>query len=506
VSEPAAELDRARRAITRQAWAEAYEGFRSADPSALAPADLERLADAAWWLSHADEAVATWQRAYAGYAAAGQDPEAAFVAVRLMFEHFERGEPSVAMGWLMRAGRHLQDHEECVQHGYLAMGRCAVAQTQGDVEEATALAGEVLRIGQRFGDRSLVPLAIHMQGILLIGQGSVADGFALLDEAMTSVISGELSPLYTGVIYCRVLDACLGVDDLRRAAEWNAAALAWCASLVPDPPFTRLCRIHRAHIATLRGAWAEAEVEARRVLDDGRIDPEATARAWYEAGEIRRRSGDLAGAEEAFGRAGELGLDPQPGMALVRLAQGNSASALKALRVAADGEQANRLVRARLLAALVDVALAADDLATAREACRELDAIARDYGTPALDATAAMATGGIRLAEGDAGGAVERLRHARAVWQELRLPYESAVARLRHAIAVRAAGDEEDARLELRAALGAFERLGATLDAAAAAELLGDRPALPRGLTAREAEVLRLVAAGKSNRDIAPSS
>jgi len=503
VRDRVAGVERARDDFARHAWAEAVACFRSADPSTLTPKDLEDYGQAAWWFSHTDEAVGAWQRAYAGYAATGEDPQAAFVAVRLTFEHFERSEPSVAMGWLMRAGRHLADHDESVQHGYLGVCRAAVAEASGDLDGAMALAEQVTGIGRRFGDPNLVALSIHMQGILLIARGSAADGVALLDEAMTSVVAGELSPFFTGVIYCRVLDACLALGDLRRAGEWNKAAVAWCEALAPDAPFTRLCRINRAQIASLRGAWAEAEVEAKRVSDDLSLDPAAAARGFYESGEIRRRTGDVAGAEAAFARAHELGFDPQPGMALLRLAQGKTESALKALHRAVAGEQGNRLARARLLAALVDVALAAGDLESAREACRELDAIAHEYGTLALDAAAATAGGALLLAEGDASAAVERLRHACAVWQDLRLPYETAMARMRHGMALRAAGDEEDARLELRAARAAFERLGATADAATAAELLRERTALPRGLTAREAEVLRLVAAGKTNRDIA---
>ncbi|MFL5796491.1 MAG: hypothetical protein ACJ77A_00975 [Actinomycetota bacterium] len=206
------------------------------------------------------------------------------MAVRLTFEHFERGMPSVAMGWLMRAGRHLDGHDECVQHGYLFLCRAAVAEASGDLDQALALCEVVTRVGQRFGDRDLVALSIHLQGILDIAQGRVADGVALLDEAMTSVVAGELSPFFTGVIYCRVLDACLSLGDLRRAGEWNRAAMAWCESLAPEVPFTRVCRINRAQIATLRGEWAEAEVEARRAADDLGSDPAAAGRALYEAG------------------------------------------------------------------------------------------------------------------------------------------------------------------------------------------------------------------------------
>jgi DNA-binding NarL/FixJ family response regulator len=323
-----------------------------------------------------------------------------------------------------------------------------------------------------------------------------------LDEAMISVIAGEVSSLFTGVIYCSVLDACLDLTDLGRAGEWNEAALAWCDTLPSDAPFTALCRLNRAQLATLRGAWSEAETEARRVSEDQSHDPAAAARGFYERGEILRRLGNLEAAEEAFGRARELGLEPQPGLALLRLGQGKAEPALTALRLAVDGETQNRPRLARLLAALVEVAIAAGELEIARTAGEDLGTIAAGFGTPALDAAAMTARGALALAEGDGPTALENLRDACRIWNELRLPYESARARVLYGIALRAAGVLEDAELELRSAISAFERLGAAPEAAAAAALLG-RDEHPRRLTAREVEVLRLVASGKTNRDIA---
>jgi ATP/maltotriose-dependent transcriptional regulator MalT len=305
------------------------------------------------------------------------------------------------------------------------------------------------------------------------------------------------------VIYCSVLDACLDLADLGRAGEWNEAALAWCDTLPPDAPFTALCRINRAQLATLRGAWSEAETEARRVSDDETIHPFAAARGFYETGEIRRRVGNLGAAEEAFGRARELGLEPQPGLALLRLGQGRAEPALTALRLAVEGESENRPRRARLLAALVEVAVAAGDPETAKAASDDLGRIAVEFATPALNAAASTARGALALAQGDVPTALESLRGACRIWYELRLPYESARARVLYGIALRAAAVEDDAELELRAAISAFERLGAAPDAAATASLLAGADERPRGLTAREVEVLRLVASGKTNRDIA---
>ncbi|MDP9298973.1 MAG: LuxR C-terminal-related transcriptional regulator [Actinomycetota bacterium] len=503
MADQVAVIDRAREAVGREAWAEAYRELSSLDPSSLGAEDSEGLADAAWWLSHLDESITARQRAYSVYAAEGRDPQAASVAVRLCFQHFDRGEPAVGMGWLMHAERHLRDQPECVQHGFLALCRGAVTHEGGDLDGARALAEEATRIGQRFGDREVIALGIHAQGRVLISAGRVTEGVALLDEAMTSVVAGELGQFYTGVIYCSVLEACLDLADVGRASEWSEAAQVWCRSLPPESPYPGLCRINRAVVSTFRGAWPEAEAEARRASEELSFNPMAAARAFYETGEIRRRIGNFAGAEEAFARAHEIGFEPQPGLALLRLSQGKTEAARTALRLSVAGESGNRLRRARLLAAYVEVALAASELDEARTASLELETIARDFQTPALQATAATARGSVMLAEGDLAGALENLRHACAVWQELRLPYEAARARILYGAAVRAAGDEDGARLELQAALASFERLGAATDAHRAAELLAAGTDMPRGLTAREVEVLRLVATGRTNRDVA---
>jgi ATP/maltotriose-dependent transcriptional regulator MalT len=313
-----------------------------------------------------------------------------------------------------------------------------------------------------------------------------------------------VSDYFTGAIYCNVIGACLEIADVRRATDWAEAAQAWVESIPAESLYPGMCRIYRAEVATLRGDWSQAEAEAMRAAQELMSHDSAMAgEAFYETGEVRRRLGDLAGAEEAFEHAHELGFEPHPGLALLRLAQGKVEASIAALRVAISGSYGSRLRRSRLLWALADAALSAGDPDAAKAAADELDAIVGESPALVLPATAATVRGSILLAENEATGALEQLRRACALWQELRLPYEAARARLTYGLALRAAGDEDDARLELRAALAAFERLGAATDAARASDLLGGSAALPRGLTAREAEVLRLVAAGKTNRDIA---
>jgi ATP/maltotriose-dependent transcriptional regulator MalT len=498
------EIDRARDALAREGWAEAYELLRSIDPAELAGRDLEGLAEAAWWRSEVDESIAARQRAYSAYVAESEEARAAYMAVRLSVEHFTRGEPSVGAGWLQRARSHAEGRPESAEHGYLAVVQGRVALEMGDPQAAIEQARRGGEIGLRSGDADLRALATMTEGLCTIASGHVEDGLGLLDESMTAVLTGELSAYFTGVVYCTVIDACLDVSDVRRAGEWSEAAREWCRSIPPDSPYPGQCRVARAEVARLRGEWVEAEAEALRATEEMlRIDPRLAGSAFAKVGEVRLRRGDLAGAEEAFTRTHELGSDPQPGLALLRLAQGKPDAARRALEAALADPSAGPTRRAALLVAAVEVALAAEDLDAARSSAEELAQVAESFETAALGATAATARGAVALAEGDVPEALGLLRRACVAWQELRLPFETARARARYGLALRQAGDEDDALLELRAALAGFERLGAASEAAALAEQLGEPSALPAGLTSREAEVLRLVATGKTNRDIA---
>ncbi|MCH6555978.1 MAG: adenylate/guanylate cyclase domain-containing protein, partial [Chloroflexi bacterium] len=479
-------LQEARDAFERHAWQEAFDLLTAADASGgLAPEDLESLAEAAFWTGRTDECIEALERAYAGFTEAGNARGAASVAINLCFHHFAKLAPSVAAGWSSRAVRLLETEPDCPEHGHLARISTNVTMSAGNLDGALEYARRTYEIGSRFGDRDLQAFGLFDQGNVLVAKGQVAEGMALLDEAMVAAVSGELGPFATGVIYCSMITTCERLADYRRAAEWTDAAQRWC-DRQSIAGFPGLCRVQHAQIMRLRGAWAEAEEEATRARDELQgFNLRATGEAFYQIGEIRLRMGDLPAADDAFCQAHELGREPQPGLALLRLAEGNIDAARSMINRAIVDQSWDRLARARLLPVQVEIAIAAADLETASSAADELEAIAETYDTPALRASAACALGALQLAEGDAAAACESLRRGWRLWQEVDAPYEAARARMLLAAAYQAGGDGEAAKLELRSAASTFERLGAVLDTRRAAELLGDgasQKATPRAV------------------------
>jgi len=503
VAEPDTGMDRVRAIMQRATWASDYEDLVAIDPAQRTPFDHARLAEAAWWLSKFDESMSERQQAYAGFADAGEDRLAGLLAARLSIEFSLHGEPAVGAGFLARARRHLRDQPDCAERGFLQMVEASTLRAEGRSEHAITLVREAVACAERFADGDLLAMSLHVEGLLLLDGGQVAEGLARMDEAMALILAGDISPYFTGIVYCALIQACLELSDIRRAGEWSDAAGVWCEALPPEAPIIGFCRVNRAEVERIRGAWPEAEAAARLAAEQlAVIEPGSAGLAHYQIGEIRRRMGDLVGATEAYGRANELGADPQPGLALLRLAQGDPEIAAASLRTSL-ATRATGPRRARVLAACVEVALATSDVVGGRTASEELAGIAAEIGMRALEAAAAAADGAVLLAEGDPEGAADRLRTAVSLGQDVRTPYETARARVLYGQALHALGDDEGMQLALVAALATFEQLGAEPDAATVRRLLRPPGEIPGGLTAREVEVLRLLAAGKTNRDIA---
>ncbi|MGH2749587.1 MAG: LuxR C-terminal-related transcriptional regulator [Actinomycetota bacterium] len=496
-------LEGAREAYRRRDWTSARKGFGAArEGAALSAKDLSALADCAWWLGDLDEALPAQQEAYRRYIDAGQPRPAALMALETGYTLALRGEEAQASGWMSRALRLLEDEPESAEHGYLVYIEFEDALGASDLDTAVTRARRVQDMGHRFEDPNLVAMGVVGQGRVVVKQGRVGEGMALLDEAMVAAISDDLEPGWAGNIYCHLMLACHEIADLRRAGEWTQATARWCESMPGAGPFMGICRVHRAQLLQVQGAWDEAEREVGRVCDElAHFHVGIVAEAHYELGNLRRQRGDLTGAEAAFTTAHGLGRDPQPGMALLRLAQERAESAAASIRSALAAEERDPLARARLLPAAVEIALAAGDVDYARAASEQLDRIARTYGTAGLAASSSHARGAVLLADGGADKALQPLREALKLWQELRAPYEAARVRVLVARAYEALHDRDSATLEREAARAEFVRLGAPPDTGAGASVA--KPTRKDGLTDREAQILAMVATGQTNQQIA---
>jgi ATP/maltotriose-dependent transcriptional regulator MalT len=495
-------LAQARRAIDQRSWLEAREAFARADRShPLEAEDLGLWATAQLMLAEDEAAIVTLERAHYGYLERGETVPAARAAIWIGMNLAYSGAVGPASGWLGRAQR-LVDQEpgESAEQGYLLLPLVFRHEAAGEYEEAAAVAGQAAAVGQRFGDADLLALAVHAQGQMLVMAGQVRPGMALLDEAMVAVTRDEPMPFVVGIVYCGVILACQAVFEVGRAREWTQALTVWVAGQRDVVAFTGRCLVHRAEILQLGGAWPdalnEARLASRRFVETG--NP-AAGLAHYRQGEVLRLLGRFDAAEAAYRDASRMGWEPQPGLAQLRLAQGRVDLALVAIR-RASAEIGEPLKRAALLPAHIEISLAAGELNDARAACAELHSLAARYESRMLTAMVAHAEGATSLAEGDAGSALAHLRAAQHVWIELDAPYEVARTRALLSAACAALGDGEAAALEREAACETFRKLEAAPDLAR----LDGVPTEPaHGLSARELEVLRLLARGKTNREIA---
>lgn len=509
----------------------------------LSGEELELLAEARFWTDRIDESNDARRAAYRMFVAAGDDESAARCTWRLFYEHYLVGESVVANGWLERCRRHVESGDDgSPAAGWLAVAEADIALHRGDPEAALSRAGAARSVASSQGDADLSAMALVAEGCAQLDLGREQVGFGLLDEAMVAVINQELEPLFTGWVFCNVIATCYGRCDLRRAAEWSSAAMKWCDTLREGLLWPGLCRVYSVELACLRGDWQTAEAEARRACGElTSHDARYAANAFYLVGELCRLTGAWSEAVEAFTRAHELGFLPQPGLALLRLGQGRTADAVSALRSALVTGPSAPLPRAQLLVALVEAAVAdtragsGDDdeewLDLAREAVTELEDLHRSTGSRLIGALATGSRGRVLLFTGDARKALGSCHEAADRLRELNVPYEHARQQELAGLAARRLGDAETARLELTSATAGYEQLGAEPDVVRVTRLLAGLGANSRSttggaadhptivddldgapdtqeqettpLTEREVEVLRLVAEGCTNRDIA---
>jgi DNA-binding CsgD family transcriptional regulator len=495
-------IEDARAAYHTQRWGDAFRLLSGVAVDALDIDDLDRLATAAYLTGHDEEGFSCWVRAQQVCVGEGAAHRAAYFGIRLAQGLGFKGDLGRCRGWVDRTARLLEEASiDCVEQGYLEH---ALAMMQlfeaGDVAGARARFVQAGKIGARFVHRELVTLARIGEGRMLIYLGEIADGMALLDEAMVSIEARELSPLATGDAYCTVIDACSELFDLGRCRSWTESFARWCDTQQELVLYRGHCFVHRAEILTLLGAWPEALVEARHACDRlaAPVLPAALGAACAIEGDLLRLIGDFESATASYQRANELGCEPQPGLALLRLAQGRLDVADAMIRRVL-GETEDPMSRARMLGPYVEIMLAVGDTAAGHAAVDELRGIATDLGTPLLRAHAAQAAGAVLLAEGGAQGALIELRRAFNEFHALGVRHDAACTRLLIASACEALGDHDAAAMESTAARAALESLGATSalsTATKSAESARD------GLTHRELEVLVLLARGKTNRGI----
>jgi class 3 adenylate cyclase len=469
------QLAAGREAFSAEEWERAFGLLSAADANhALVPADVEHLSEVACWTRRYDDMLQLLERAEAGYERAGDRRGAARVAMRLAQEQYQRNHDAVSGGWMRRAAKLLDGEPDCHETGLLLWMRVRSLLLAGnDLAAALAAACELVELARRLRDPDLEALGLLDQGHALISAGRVQEGSSLLDEATALAMTGATEISTTGTVYCSTIFACRNIGDWQRASQWTDESIRWCERRSVSG-FPGLCRLHRAEIIRMRGSLVEAERDAQEACEELLSwAPRYAGWAYHELGEVRRRRGNLAGARAAFGQALEVGFDPQPGLALLHLDEGDPAGALAAInRRMADRDAFTQESRVLLLPAQVTVALAAGALGVARTALAELEEAAAECDATAVRASASVARGALALTDGRPVDAIAPLREGWRQWCEVAAPFDGAQARALLGQAYARTGEEAAARLELEGAQATLAGLGASLEAGRVERLL----------------------------------
>ncbi len=497
------ELIRGREAYGRQEWQSARDRLAAPDLDELETSDLRALATAAFLVGDTETSMRALERSFQLHEE-GDDPQAAARDALVLTMVLDlSGHAAASGGWMARATRLLEGSPDSAEHGFLQRNVMLQHVFGGRPAEAVELAVTVVDAGRRHGEPDLVAMGLVVQGRMAIYQSRVREGLALLDEAMLGVVSGDVSPIMSGRIYCTMIDACKELDDVRRMTDWTRLLSTWCEAQEGLVSFTGQAAVHRAQIMRAQGAWSDALDELALAEERYRVqglEESALGDVELERAGLLRMRGDLDAAAAAYAAADERGYDPQPGLTLLWLALGRVDAAVAASRRMLDDYQ-NPVRRSQVLPVVVQVLLAAGDVDGAATCAQELEQIAAAFGSPAVTASAAYGRGTVSLAQDSAPDALPHLRAAWRAWLDLGARYEAAWARTRIAQAFRAMDDEDSAAAELTVAGRIFAELGAEPARREVEGLLGTTR--PDGLTAREIEVLRLVASGRSNPQIA---
>jgi len=498
-------LQRGREAFQKQAWTEAYDLLnRTEQESSLQADDLECFAKAAYLIGNESESNEIWGRAHQEFLNEDNIPKAVYCAFWLAMNLFNQGEGAQGSGWMARANRLVEHCPECAEQGFLLVPQALQHIREGDGRGAHKLFSKAFQLGNRFGNPDLMALGQLGRGQALILQKKISEGTTLFDEAMVAVVNDEISPLVAGIVYCAVIETCQKIYDLSRAQEWTSALSRWCNAHPELVPYRGQCLVRRAEIMQLHGEWTDAITEVRRACELLSEPPGETAagEAFYRWGELHRLQGNFSKAMEMYRQASKWGRKPQPGLALLRLMQGQPDVAKAAIRQL-ENEKKDPIARSRMLPAYIEIMIAVDELDDARQAADELSKIALEFQANYLDAVACYAQGSILLATEEIHAALEKLRESWTLFNEIEAVYESARARVLIGRTCQLLGDQDTANMEFEAAQNIFKQLGARPDLELLDAQTGHTTEAVHGLTPREQEVLQLLATGKTNKEIA---